>query len=528
MRYEVFDNKKYLDISKKNKVSTLVAKAIEAYGISLDKDITLSSCYNYQNMQEIVSYLLKAINNKKKIVVYGDYDVDGICSVSILKRMFDLLGLDIGYYIPNRYKDGYGLTKEKVEEISNKDYDIIICIDNGINAIDEINLARSKGIDVLVFDHHELKGELPNCNYYLHPVLSGFANYNMCASSIAYYLSIAMLGESDDKCAILAGIATLSDIMPLVDQNKLLLRNAINLLNEHKYKNLDILIDDNQYNEVNLSMTLIPKLNSLGRIIKDNKVNIIIKFLFEEDENKIFEYSKFILSCNENRKKISSEFFDKIKNENFKDAIIVKDDELLEGVCGIVASRLVTNYDLPSFVLAKSEDGNYYKGSVRSVDGINVTEVLSKLNYLVSFGGHDKAAGVTINVDDYQRFCDDIKELIKSYKKIEGCKKVIFLNEEELTYKNYLELLKYGPFGEANPYPLFYMNNIEKDKINYSKDKRHLIIKLNNEVTLLGFNLAYKYEEKYNNYEVIFTLDKNNLIKNKLSCKCVDVIGGVK
>ena len=528
MKYEFYDNKNYLKILKENKVSSLVAKAIEAYNLTLDKDLTLTSSYKYKGMQELVGYLFKAINEKKKIVVYGDYDVDGICSVSILKRMFKLLNMDIGYYIPNRYKDGYGITEEKVEEIANKKYDIIICIDNGINANNAIDLAKSKGIDVVVLDHHELNGDMPNCNYYLHPILSDFSTYNMCASSVAYYLSIAMLGESDDKCAILAGIATLSDIMPLINQNRLLLRNAINLLNEHKYKNLDLLIDDNEYNENVLSMTLIPKLNSIGRVIKDNKVNSVIKFLFEEDDKKVLEYSKFILSCNENRKSISSEFFNKINVDKESKVIVAKDDNLLEGVCGIVASRFANSYDIPAIIFAKSEDGNFYKGSARSIDGINIVDVLSNLDYLVSFGGHEKAAGITIKIEDYARFYDDVNAIMTRISKKESIKKVVLLNEEDLTYKSYMELLKYGPFGEGNPYPLFGLKNVNKEKVGFSKDKKHMIIKLNSEVTLLGFNLANKYQEKYNNYEVIFTLDKNNLIKNKLSCKCIEVIGGIE
>lgn len=525
MKYEYFINKDFNAIMKTQKVSSLVAKAIEAYNLSIDKDLKLESPYNYKGMQEIVTYLLQAINERKKIVIYGDYDVDGICSVSILKRMFELMNTNVGYYIPNRYKDGYGLTKEKTKEIIEKKYDIIICIDNGINAHDSIQLARDNGLEVLVLDHHQLNGQLPNCNYFLHPQLSQFTDYNMCASSIAYYLSIALLGREDEKCAILAGIATLSDIMPLIKQNKLLLKNAIKLLNQHKYKNLDLLIDENEYDENTLSMILIPRLNSVGRIIKDNRVNSVIKFLFEEDRIKTLEYAKFILNCNENRKLLSNEFFDSINDNCFSNIIVLKDENLLEGVCGIISSRLVNTYDIPSIVFAKSEDGNYYKGSARSIEGINIVEALSKLNYLTNFGGHEKAAGLTIKSEDFQRFKEDISEIISDLDKVEIIKTAVLINQEELTYKSYIELLKYGPFGEGNPYPTFALNNITKDKISFSKDKKHLIIKISNDVTLLGFNLANMYQEKYNNYRAIFTLGKNNLISNKLSCKCIEVVG---
>lgn len=526
MKFEYYQNDNYVSISREKNVSSLVAKAIEAYNISLDKDLPINDPYKYKSMQNIVGYLHKSILSNKKIMAYGDYDVDGICSVSILKRMFSLLNTEIGYYIPNRYKDGYGINVEKVDEIANKGYDILICIDNGINANEALEYAKEKNIDVIILDHHELKGEIPPCNYYLHPILSEFCDYNMCASSIAYYLSLAMLSESDDKCAILAGLATISDIMPLIKQNKLLAKNAIKLLNKHIYSNLDLLVDESEYNESILTMSLIPKLNSVGRVIKDNRVNLIIKFLFEENNDLKLSYVKFILECNKIRRTISEEFYNKIFIDSKSKIIVVKDDELLEGVCGIVASRLANNYDLPAIAFSKSEDGKYYKGSARSVDGINIIEVLSKINYLVNFGGHDKAAGITINIDDFDKFKLDVESIMSSYEKKETIKKVILLDESELGYKEYLELLRYGPFGEQNPYPIFAIKNIDKSKVSFSKDKKHLIIKLNNDVTLLGFNLANKYEEKYNEYEAIFTLDKNNLIKNKLSCKCIEIKGG--
>ena len=149
MKYVSFKLDKYNEISKKEKVSILTAKAIEAYNLSSDKNMELSNPYSYQNMDKLVSYLLKAINDKKKIMVYGDYDVDGICSISILKRMFSLLDTNIGYYMPNRYKDGYGINIEKVNEITEKKYDIIICIDNGINAIEPIQKAIENNIFIL-------------------------------------------------------------------------------------------------------------------------------------------------------------------------------------------------------------------------------------------------------------------------------------------------------------------------------------------------------------------------------------------
>lgn len=526
MKYEYYKLNDYEEIAKREKVSILTAKAIEAYNLSCDKKLQLKDAYDYKGMNEVITYLLKAINSKKKIMIYGDYDVDGICSVSILKRMFNLMGVEVGYYLPNRYKDGYGINSIKVQEIHNKGYETIICIDNGINANEPIKLARELGMDVLVLDHHELLNELPDCNYYLHPNLSGFTEYNMCGSSIAYFLSIALLGYDDKTCAIYAGIATLSDVMPLVSQNKLLVKNAIAYLNEHKHKNLDLLIGNENYDETILSMTLIPKLNSVGRMINDVRVNNVIKYLFSENEDETKYLLNFINTCNDNRKNMSNTFFNNVMNTPFDRIIVVKEDTLLEGVCGIVASRLANNFLLPALVFAPSEDGDFYKGSARSVDGIDIVSMLSKLDYLVSFGGHKKAAGITIKKEDFEKFKDDLNTLAQSENYEEIPLKAILLEKDELTFKAYQELLKYGPFGEGNPYPIFALENIDPRLISLSKDKKHLIIKLNEDITLLGFNLATNYQEKYNNYRCIFTLDKNNLFKNKLSCKCIEVLGG--
>jgi len=526
MKYEVFKLNKYPEIAKKEKVSTLTAKAIEAYNLSSDKNIKLANPYSYKNMDKVVSYLLKAINDKKKIVVYGDYDVDGICSISILKRMFSLLETNIGYYMPNRYKDGYGINESKVWEIIEKKYDIIICIDNGINAFEAIKKARENGIDVLVFDHHELVDELPPCNYYLHPNLSEFSEYNMCASSIAYYLSNALLGYNDELCAVFAGIATLSDVMPLVGQNKLLVKNAIRLLNKNKYENLDALVENKEYDENILTMQLIPKLNSVGRIINDVRVNNVIKYIFSQDKYERNILLEFINQCNEKRKKISNEFYSEVINESFSNCVVTKSDTLIEGVCGIVASRLSSGLKVPSIVFALSEDKEFYKGSARSSDDIDIVSCLSKIDYLVNYGGHKKAAGLTIKCEDFDKFKTDLIRIIDKEIKEEVIVNAVLVDSKEITYKSYLELLKFAPFGEGNPYPIFMLENIEKEKVKFSKDKRHLIIKLNEDVTLMGFNLASEYDEKYNNYRCIFTLDKNNLFKNKLSCKCIDVIGG--
>lgn len=523
--YKIIDTNGYEKLMSKYHISSLAAKFMICNNAIMTKDIKEKDSYDYKDMDKVISAILKAINAKKKIVLYGDYDVDGICSVSILYRTFKLLNYDVGYYVPNRYSDGYGLTTEMVRKMKEKGYSLIICVDNGIKAFEAIKEARNNDMDVIVLDHHEKDEKTPNFNLLLHPQYSSFSEYNMCGASICYYVSKALLSKEDETCLALAGIATIGDVMPLIDQNKIIVNKALKYLNTNKYKAINLLnVTKSKYDENLISMQIVPKLNSIGRICKNNVINKLVTFLTSDDEKEISLMAKYIETINNNRKEITEECFIKLdKKEYFNKIIIEKDEEMLEGINGILAARFVNKYKMPAIVFSLDESGVYYKGSARSIYNFNIVELFSKSNYIVTYGGHKSAAGLTINKEDLEKFKEEIYSLTKNNQYKEEIINVIEINEEELSYKAYLDLLKFSPFGEGNNFPLFIIRNINKNRIKKTKDEKHIQINFNNEANLIGFSLAKKLNNDIINYDVIFKLEENNYYHNKISCKCVEM-----
>lgn len=521
--YKILNTTGYENVMKKHHISSLAAKAMIGYKMSFTNNINSKDPYDYEGMAKVIGAILNSISKKEKIVIYGDYDVDGICAVSILYRTFKILNYEVGYYVPNRYEDGYGLTINRVEQFKEKGYSLIICVDNGIKAFESIKKAKEYGMKVIVLDHHQKDEILPDFDLYLHPEYSSFSNYNMCGASVCYYVSQALLNKSDDVCLALAGIATIGDVMPLIEQNRLLVCKAIQYLNKNKYKAINLLKNDNcKYDENVIAMQIVPKLNSIGRIHKTNIINKLVKYLTTDNLEELEELSKFIISTNDYRKKITEEYFNALDKESYNSKIIIeKNDDMLEGINGIISSRFTNKYNLPSIIFSLDESKSFYKGSARSINDFNIIELFKDNIYIEQYGGHKTAAGLTIKKENYELFCDSISKDTKNNIYKEDILEVIEITEEELTYKSYVDLLRFSPFGEGNPYPLFLVKNINKDKIGFTKDKKHISIRFNNEANLIGFNLANIVKDDIINYDVIFKLEPNNLFANKLSCKCL-------
>jgi len=521
--YKILEANNYQKLMDKYNLSSLAAKVMCATNIELTAKIISKDSYNYKGMNEVVSFILKAMSDKRKIAIYGDYDVDGICAVSILYRTFQLMNYEVGYYVPNRYEDGYGLSSKIVKQMKDKGYSLIICVDNGIKAFEAIKEARTYNMDVIVLDHHTRDETLPNFNLFLHPEYSSFSEYNMCGASICYYVSTALLGEEDEKCLSLAGIATIGDVMPLIDQNKLIVSKAISYLNKFKFKAIDLLNSNkNKYDENIISMQIVPKLNSIGRMCKNNTVNKVVKYLTTDNEKELFEIASLIENTNKNRKETTDSYFKILdKNEYSNKIIVEKNDEMIEGINGIIAARFVSKYNLPTIIFSLDESKEYYKGSARSINDCNIIELLNRVGCLEAYGGHKGAAGLTLKKENYDLFKNQVIELTNENIYKEEILKVIEIEESELSYKAYLDLLKLSPFGEGNPSPLFVIKGINADRIKKSKDGKHILINFNNDSSLIGFNLVNELKSDIINYDVIFKIEANNLYSNKISCKCI-------
>ena len=322
--YKILNTDKYQSYMDKYHISSLAAKYMSATNATFTSKLLEKNPYDYKDMDKVVSCILQSIANNKKIAIYGDYDADGMCSVSILYRTFKLMNYEVGYYVPNRYNDGYGLCVKIVEQMYNKGYSVIICVDNGIKAHEAIQFAKDKGMTIIVLDHHQKDDILPNFDLLLHPEYSSFSSYNMCAASICYYLSIALLGYEDKKCLALAGIATIGDVMPLIENNKYLANKAIQYLNTFKYSAINMLNKESKtYNENLLSMQIIPKINSLGRMCNNNYINKIVKFLTSDTLDEVSNICLFIEKTNEERKEMTNNYFTKLDKGTYIDKVII-------------------------------------------------------------------------------------------------------------------------------------------------------------------------------------------------------------
>ena len=276
-------------------MKTFLNKLLEYYGITeadfdllINEDDNLPSFLNFNKIDEASLYLKDKIKNNAKILIYGDYDCDGIMATSIMYLTLEKLGIKPGFYIPFREKDGYGLTIENIDRFHQLNYDLIILVDNGITLTNEIDYLNKLGMEALIIDHHTPKDILPNAKYIIHPSVSNFGDINMSAGAVSFYFSEALLGYTDPYLLSLASISILSDAMPMIDYNKKLVKKGLVYINEYKFPNLCLLLEKNEnINEIDLSMNLVPKINAIGRLINDNNLFNIVKYFITKDLVKI-------------------------------------------------------------------------------------------------------------------------------------------------------------------------------------------------------------------------------------------------
>lgn len=423
-----------------------------------------------KDFDEVIQRLKKAMDQKEKVVIYGDYDVDGLTSTAILVLALKRLGLNPGFFIPSRYKEGYGLNEERVRQFKEKGYSLIITVDNGISAFSAIDLARSLGMEVVVIDHHEIQDTLPNTPYIFHQAKSGFISYNCSAASLAFFVSHTLLKEFDPYFATLAGIAVFSDVMPLEGNNLELAKLSLAFLKEKKYPNLVSLMNG-EISYASLSFNLIPALNSPGRIGMDSLSTInACRFLLSPEEG-TKKYAFQFLQMNAKRRDIVKHmtFEENKKLESEHAGVYVATS--YSGLSGLFANRLMQEKNKPILVFATLESNpEYYCGSLRLPEGYSSLTFM-KNGKFVAGGGHERAAGITIKKEDFYQvavsFCSEMEK--QSLEKKMTSQNKIPLDLEDLNRENYGILEQFMPFGEGFKEPKFSVS-FGKEDVVYSKN----------------------------------------------------------
>lgn len=482
------------------------------------------------DMEIIVDRILKAIEGKEKIMIYGDYDADGITSITVLKSFLEERGLEVSSYIPNRLDEGYGLNKEAIKKIYDDGYRLVITVDCGISGIDEVDYANSLGIETLITDHHEPADTLPNAmavvdakrkdNKYPFNQLAGVGVVFKLIQAISMKLNLdekQFLKYLDIVC-----IGTISDIVPLVDENRVIAKLGLKLIAQTRNIGLKALLEVIGFTNIDstaVSFGLAPRINACGRMGDEQvALELFLSKDFAEAKKLALKLNEYNLERQTIEKKIFDEATEKIeKNEKDNTCIVVGSEGWHHGIIGIVASKVTEMYFKPSILICfEGEDG---KGSGRSIPGFDLHEALMKCSKnLEKFGGHSMAVGITLKKEKFEKFKEEFEEYAKS---LEIDKIVPVINvDSELSLKNVdidsvksLKLLE--PYGEANKMPLFMFRNLKINSIRSLSDGKHLRLTLKDDnymINAIGFNMGELAEEYLidDKVDIVGNLDINS------------------
>ena len=531
------DKKRAEEISKKFNLEMLASNVLANKGLNDEEiEIFLNPTRNnfhdpflMPDMKIAVDRILKAIENNEKILIYGDYDADGITSTTILKRFFNDRNIDVGTYIPNRLDEGYGLNKDAIESIKKDDYKLIITVDTGITANEQIVDAKNAGIDVIVTDHHEPGEELPDAiavvdckrkdNKYPFRELAG------CGVAFKLICALAQKLELNENEALkyidLACVGTISDIVPLEDENRIIAKLGLLLLKQTRNLGLRELIRTIGFKEITsetISFGIAPRINACGRM---GHQEVALNLFTSDDPIKVREYAYSLEEYNKERQAIEKRIYEEslklLEKENIEDksCIVLGNTNWHNGVIGIVSSKITDKYYKPSLLICFED--NIGKGSGRSIPGFDLHEALTKCSSnLESFGGHSMAVGLKLKKEKYEAFKKEIEEYAKENIKEDVLDREILIDQElqnkDITIHSVRELELLEPFGEGNQEPIVLYKNLKIESIRTLSEGKHIKLNLKNEnikIDAIGFNMGQ--------------LANEYLIGDK-----VDVVGNIK
>lgn len=489
------------------------------------------------DMEKGVQRILQAVSENEKIVIYGDYDVDGITSTALMLYFFKAINYPVQYLVPHRERDGYGLREPGVDKANAMAAKLIITVDNGISANSAIDYANSLGIDVVVTDHHLQEGDLPNACAVINPnrLDSQYPFKSICGVTVAFKLVYALgkklLSEEQYKQFLLShldlvAVGTIADVMPLRDENYALVKFGLKVLAHTKKPGFIELkkvsgVKSNTITPITVGFFLAPRLNAAGRM---DTAGLSIDLLIEESSSHARLLALELDGLNRERQLLQQSYIEKAQKSliesgiNGDKVIIVENEEWQAGLIGLVSGRLKEQYGRPAFAFTRDGDGNFV-GSARSIDAFHVTEALTKFNhYFLTYGGHHKAAGLTVIPENYYIFKEEFTKYVNEK-----------LQDEDLTPRMEIDSLididqineniaqkmqDIGPFGETNSEPILVLERglvKEVREMSYGKHIKFYIEKGNRIFECLWWGGGeYKDSIKLDShYDVAFKMNMN-------------------
>lgn len=548
-------------LGEKLNMSTILAQLLIRRGISTESAAKrffrpqlgdLINPFLMKDMDVAVDRLNDAMGRKERILVYGDYDVDGCTAVALVYKFLQQFYSNIEYYIPDRYNEGYGVSKQGIDYAYENGVKLIIILDCGIKAIEEIAYAKSLGIDFIICDHHVPDDMMPEAVAILNPKRTddSFPFKHLCGCGVGFKfmqgwaknngIPFSQLIPLLDFCAV----AIAADIVPVVDENRILAFHGLKQLNQNPSVGLKAIIDICGLNGRNITMSDIifkigPRINASGRM-ENGKESVDL--LVEKDFSSAIQMAKHINEYNEQRKDIDKQMTEeanqivgRLESQKHQSSIVLYDENWKKGVIGIVASRLTEIYFRPTVVITKF--GEFATGSARSVTGFDIySAIKSCRDLLINFGGHTYAAGLTMKWEDVKEFRKRFQEYVESHIEPEQIEATLdidaVLDFKDITKKLHTDLKKFAPFGPGNPKPLFCTIGVYDygtSKV-VGRQQEHIKLELvdsksSNVVNGIAFgqSASARYIKSKRSFDIAYTIEDNVFKKNQVQLQIEDI-----
>lgn len=505
-----------------------------------------------KDMDAAVDRLNDAMGRKERILVYGDYDVDGCTSVALVYKFLRQYYSNIDYYIPDRYEEGYGVSKKGIDFAKETSVKLIIILDCGIKAIEEITYAKEQGIDFIICDHHVPDEIMPPAVAILNPNRKddSYPFKHLCGCGVGFKFMQAFAKNNNipfsrlvpllDFCAV----SIAADLVPVVDENRILAYHGLKQLNQNPSLGLKAIIDICGLSERELEMSDIifkigPRINASGRMETGKES---VDLLVERDFAEAVKAAKHIDEYNEQRKGVdrqmteeANNIVERLENQKHQSSIVLYDEHWKKGVVGIVASRLTEIYFRPTIVLTK--DGEYATGSARSVAGFDIYEAIKSCrDLLINFGGHTYAAGLTLKWADVKTFRERLQAFIDNHIQPHQQEPILNIDAnidfKDITKKLHNDLKRFAPFGPSNPKPIFSTEGVYDfgtSKV-VGREQEHIKLELvdsksNNVMNGIAFgqSASARYIKSKRSFDIAFTIEENVFKRNLVQLQIEDI-----
>ena len=549
------------DLGEKLGISPILASLLIRRGITTESAAKrffrpqladLINPFLMKDMDAAVDRLNDAMGHKERILVYGDYDVDGCTAVALVYKFLRQFYSNIDYYIPDRYDEGYGVSKKGIDFAKETGVKLIIILDCGIKAIEEITYAKEQGIDFIICDHHVPDEEMPPAVAILNPKRPDdtYPFKNLCGCGVGFKFMQAFAKNNNipfsrlipllDFCAV----SIAADLVPVVDENRILAFHGLKQLNQNPSLGLKAIIDICGLNGRELSMSDIifkigPRINASGRMENGKKS---VDLLVEREYSMALDQAKHIDEYNEQRKDVDRQMTEeanqivaRLESQKHQSSIVLYDEHWKKGVIGIVASRLTEIYFRPTVVLTRDE--NLATGSARSVAGFDVyAAIKSCRDLLLNFGGHTYAAGLTMKWADVKEFRERFQAYVEQHIEPEQREAILDIDAvidfKDITKKLHTDLKRFAPFGPGNPKPLFCTLDVYDfgtSKV-VGREQEHIKLELvdsksNNVMNGIAFgqSASARYIKSKRSFDIAYTIEDNVFKRGSVQLQIEDI-----